>query len=469
MHIMLEFSMHITIESLWKLGHNKTEISRITKHDWKTVAKVIKTLEAGSYPVKKPHPLCLDQYKPQIVELIEQNLTGIRIHEELRVLGSTVSYSSVKKYIANIKKHEDVCIRFHTGPGEEAQVDFGYVGLTPDISGKRRKTWVFNMRLSYSRLDYYELVFDQKVETFIQCHINAFTFFKGLPKRIKIDNLKAAILEANFYEPVYQTLYKQFADYYGFQPLPCRVRKPQEKGKVESGIKYVKTNFFLGRTFTTNAELQQKFNNWLINKCNARVHGTTRRIPQEMFDLEEIHHLIKLPEQEFHIGHVGQRCVYHDCHVYINYNYYSVPFEYVGKIVDIELNHKLVKICYQGRQIAVHEANTGKGQFITVESHYPKFKNYLSTAYRDEYQVKMDKIGSSAGQLFLLLVNQHPHDWNRTAQGIISLARDYSPEVVDLACKRALAFNTIGYKTIKSICHNRTYRLPVEINYGELQ
>ena len=188
---------------------------RITKHDWKTVATVIKSLESGSYPVKKAHPRNLDGYKPQILEFIEQSLTGVRIFEKLRELGARASYSAVKKYIADIKKREDVCIRFHTQSGEEAQVDFGYVGLTPDESGRKRKTWVFNMRLSYSRLDYYECVFDQKVETFIQCHINAFNFFKGIPKHIKIDNLKAAILEAHFYEPIYQSLYKKFADYYG--------------------------------------------------------------------------------------------------------------------------------------------------------------------------------------------------------------------------------------------------------------
>lgn len=203
MHVMLEFFMHITIESLWKLGHNKSEISRLTHHDWKTVNKVIKSLEAGGFPVKKPHPKVLDDFKPQILEFIEKGLTGIRIFEELRSLGANVGYSAVKRYIATIKMHDDVHIRFHTGPGEESQVDFGYVGLTPDQFNNRRKTWVFNMRLSYSRLDYYESVFDQKVETFIQCHINAFRYFKGIPARIKIDNLKAAILEANFYEPVY--------------------------------------------------------------------------------------------------------------------------------------------------------------------------------------------------------------------------------------------------------------------------
>ncbi len=132
--------MHITIESLWKLGHNKSEISRITKHDWKTVSSVIKSLENGTYPQKKPHPSILDEYKLQIVEFIENDLTAVRIHEELCVLGCQASYSLVKKYIANIKTHEDVCIRFHTEAGGEAQVDFGYVGLTPDVDLKRKKT-----------------------------------------------------------------------------------------------------------------------------------------------------------------------------------------------------------------------------------------------------------------------------------------------------------------------------------------
>jgi len=174
---MLELAMHITIESLWKLGKNKSEISRITKHDWKTVDKVIKSLEKGDYPQKKPHPKVLDTYQEQILNLVEKDLSGVRIHEELQAMGANTSYSAVKRYIAEIKGRTDVHIRFHTKPGEEAQVDFGYVGLTPDSEGKRRKTWVFNMRLSYSRLDYYECVYDQKVETFIQCHINAFRFF----------------------------------------------------------------------------------------------------------------------------------------------------------------------------------------------------------------------------------------------------------------------------------------------------
>jgi transposase len=461
---MLRYAMAVTIETLWKQGKNKSEISRITGHDWKTVAKVIKQLKKGTYPELKERKKILDNNKEDIIKLLEQGLSGVRIAEELKLSGLSVSYTSIKRYIANIKQREDICIRFHTKPGEEAQVDFGYVGLTPTNDGKKRKTWVFNMRLSYSRLDYYEMVYDQKVETFIRCHINAFNYFGGCPEYIKIDNLKAAILEANFYEPTYQNLYKKFAEYYGIRIMPCRVREPQEKGKVESGIKYVKNNFFLGRKFVDGNDVNRRLQNWLNNTCNIRIHGTTRKIPRELFEAEEKEKLINLPAIEFRMPTVGERIVYNDCHVYIDYNYYSVPFEYVGKAVDIEIDDKLVRIYYKNKQIAIHEKIIGKGQFKTVESHYPKFKNQLSTEYQEAYQVKMKQIGVYAMQLFLLLVSEQPRMWNRTAQGILSLTKNFSNHVVNLACRRAIAFNITEYKTIKNICTNGSYNLPVEGN-----
>jgi transposase len=466
---MLELAMHITIESLWKLGKNKSEISRITKHDWKTVDKVIQSLENGTYPQKKPHSKLLDNHRTKILNLLEQNLSCVRIHEELLLDGVTISYSAVKRYIAEIKGRSDVHIRFHTKAGEEAQVDFGYVGLTPDLSGKRRKTWVFNMRLSYSRLDYYECVYDQKVETFIQCHINAFSFFKGIPARVKIDNLKAAILDANFYEPVYQSLYKQFADYYGFLPFPCRVREPQEKGKVESGIKFIKNNFFAGRTFVTQHELADKLANWLENKCNNRIHGTTQQIPRELFNQEEQSQLKLLPETKFSIPNVGVRIVYHDCHVYIDYSYYSVPYEYIGKEVEVEVSPTTVRISHAFKQIALHPRSLEKGKFITTASHYPKYKNILSTEYQEEYFTKMNRIGTDAGQFFLALVEVNPDAWQRPISGILSLVKDYSSDVVNSACRRALVFQAFSYTMVRNICKEGTYNLPIEHNLGGLQ
>ena len=458
---MIGVAMYITIKSLWERHKNKSLIARLTGHDWKTVAQKIKEIEAGKeYPKKKPHPWILDSHKEQIMKWLEDNLSGVRIHEKMQEEGIKVGYSTVKDYICKIKKRDNIFIRMHTLPGEEAQVDFGYLGYTL-YQGKKRKTWVFNMRLSYSRLDYYEIVYDQRVETFIRCHINAFNYFGGIPRYIKIDNLKSAILQANFYEPIYQELYKNFASHYGFHPLPCRVRRPNDKGKVESGIKYVKNNFFSGRKFRNEKELKERLNRW-CNKINCRIHGTTRKVPKEVFEKEEKMKLKPLPKEEFKLVKVGSRKVYHDCHIYVDYNYYSVPFSYVGRQVEIELSKNLLKVFYQGEEITVHLRLTGRGTFSTNNSHYPTYKRYSDTEYQEKYQAKMAHLGTYTEQLFFLIIKEHPKDWNRTVQGILSLQKTYPSKVIEAACKRALSFGVTRYSVIKNICHNGSYLMPVE-------
>ncbi len=460
--------MYTTIKTLWERGRNKTEISKMTGHDWKTVNKIIKRIESGKdYPEKKDHPSKLDNHKDQILEWLEHGLTGIRIFEELKKTGLQIGYSTIKDYLSKIKKRQKIFIRVHTEPGEEAQVDFGYAGYTLENNTKRRKTWVFNMRLSYSRLDYYEKVYDQKVETFVQCHINAFEAFGGVPRFVKIDNLKAAILEANFYEPVYQELYKNFAEHYNFKIQPCRVRHPNDKGKVESGIKYVKNNFFLGRSFENSNDLDKRLKIW-TQKANNRTHGTTRKIPIEIFEQLEKKELLFLPQEAFRQPKVGTRRVCHDCHIFVEYNYYSVPFEYVGKDVEIELDSRLLRIFHNNKEIAKHAKLQGKGVFSTENAHYPKYKVYSDTEYQEKYQIKMAEIGEFAEHFFLFLIRQNPNCWGRVIKGILSLVKNYSNEVINLACKRAIAYDVHTYKMVKSICETGSYKLPVEFSKEEL-
>jgi transposase len=465
---MLGVAMYTTIKALMEKGMNKSEISHATGHDWKTVSKVIKAIRTGKeYPEKKPHPSLLDRFKGKIIELMEKGLNGPRIYQELQQEGVEAAYSTLKHYIAKIKKREKIFIRVHTLLGEEAQVDFGYVGITRDNNGKKRKTWVFNMRLSYSRKDYYEKVYDQRVEAFIECHIKAFRYFGGTPEYVRIDNLKAAILEANFYEPIYQAMYKRFSEHYGFKPIPCRIYHPNDKGKVECGIKYVKNNFFAGRTFKDGDDVDRQLENWQENTCNNRVHGTTRKIPREVFEQEEKHKLMPLPIEEFKLHQVGTRKVYHDCHIYVAYNYYSVPFEYVGKIVEIELSDTLLKVHYAHKEIAVHPRLQQKGDFSTIEGHYPQYKRYSETEYQEIFQVKMAGIGEYGEQIFFQIVQEYPNEWSRPVQGILSLIKRYPKDIVNLACKRALAFGVCQYQTIKNICFNGSYTLPLEFNSQE--
>lgn len=459
---MLREAMYTTIKTLWEKGHNKSEIARLTGHDWKTVSKVIKAIKSGKRaPLKKPHARLLESQHEKILEWLEHDLSALRIREELLKEGFQIGYSTVKDYVATIKKNTNIFIRIHSDPGEEAQVDFGYVGYTLDNKGRRRKTWVFNMRLSFSRLDFYKKVYDQKVETFIICHIHAFRYFGGIPKSIKIDNLKAAILEANFYEPVYQKLYKEFSEHYGFQSLPCRIYQPNDKGKVESGIKYVKNNFFPGRQFKNEDDVDKQLYKWMEN-ANNRVHGTTKKIPRDEFITKEKDALLKLPFDEFNLAKVGIRKVYHDCHIFINQNYYSVPFQYVGKEVEIEVGNNLVKIYFNQEIIATHIEIKGKGKFSTIPAHYPKYKCMSDTEFQEKYQVKMANIGQYAEQLFFSVLENNKHSWTRPIQGILSLTKKYPAEIINRSCQRALAFGAHEYQVIKNICQNGSYNLPLE-------
>lgn len=461
---MIGIAMHTTILTLFKQGYSQRAISRITKRNRRTVNKVINKYQTENIespcPVKRVSKL--DRYHNQIINYLEKDLSKVRIYEELTKNNNlNISYSSLSRYIAKITISKNICVRFHSDPGEEAQVDFGYSGIKPDPEGKMRKSWVFNMRLSYSRFDYYETVFNQKVETFINCHKNAFRKFGGVPQTVKIDNLKSAILQAGFYESIYQNLYKRFADHYGFYPLPCRVRKPQEKGKVESGIKYVKNNFFAGRKFKSYQDLNYQQSNW-VDKANNRIHGTTKEKPAILF-LQEKEYLGKLPIQDFKTGLIFIRKVNKDCHITLDNNYYSVPYEYVTKEVEAEIIDSLVKISFNNNQIALHIQAKGKGNFVTQTSHYPKFKYYHSKSeeYLSKYKEDMENLGEDSLSLFLLIVKQNPREWYRVVKGILALKKHYEPQIINLACKRALYFSITSYSKIKSICKSGCYNLPL--------
>ena len=219
--------------------------------DRKTVRRIIQHYEAGEKVIeKKPYPSQYDVYREYIEIQLRKGLTVKRIYQDLQAENQIIgSYSGLRDYCWKLKTDEKkTYMVMHALPGEEAQVDFGYIG-TLKVGGKPRKAWVFVMSLSYSRYMYVEIALDQSVKTFITCHVNGFRYFGGVPETVKIDNLKAAIAEADFYEPVTQRTYAAFGDHYGFLPQPCRVYTPTDKGKIEANVKYVKDNCFSNREF----------------------------------------------------------------------------------------------------------------------------------------------------------------------------------------------------------------------------
>ena len=452
---MISEEMKITIKTLYEKGYNKSQISRMLKIDRKTVRAKLKESDEG-LSKKKIRPTILDPYKEYIKIEANKGIQAKRIyHDLIRDYDYKGSYDTVKKYIHSIKEdNSKVYMVLNTQPGEEAQVDFGYIGFL-NINGKRKKAWIFVMTLSYSRYMYVQIVFDQRVQTFINCHKNAFKYFCGVPETVKIDNLKAAILEADFYEPTIQKDYAAFAAYYGFLAPPYRVYTPTDKGKVESNVKYVKNSCFKGRNFKDVEEAKHFLIVWLKDVANKRVHGTTKEVPFKVFTEIEQACLTALPKEDYILSS-SQIChVSTNCHICYKANYYSVPYGYVGKDVRaIEMNG-LLRIYSDDKEIALHSvANCEKGKFLTDINHYPHSKNITISEILSRQRELMKEIGPDALRFFELYINadvsNRKYDY-RAISGLLSLQKKYSDELINAACSRAILFNSITYKTIKNI------------------
>jgi hypothetical protein len=162
-------------------------------------------------------------------------------------------------------------------PGEEAQVDFGTGIPIIDSEGRRRKTHVIRVVLSYSRKAYSEVVYRQTTDNFIACLENAFRHFGGVPKTLVPDNLKAAVLEADWYDPELNPKLQSFCEHYGTVLLPTKPRTPRHKGKVERGVDYVQENALKGRRFETLEKQNEHLQRWEATVADTRIHGTTKR------------------------------------------------------------------------------------------------------------------------------------------------------------------------------------------------
>ena len=466
---MLGVEMHTTIKTLFEKGHSKSYIARILGVNRKTVGVILSKLSADGVIERKQRDSILDEYKDFIHIQIEKGLSATRIYQDLKDFENTYlgSYDLVKKYVSGLKtmKHKPYMV-LHSLPGEEGQVDFGYVGTIKLKNGKYKKAWIFVMELSSSRYMFVKIVFDQSVPTFIDCHRQAFKFFGGVPQSVKIDNLKAGVLETNFYEPTIQRNYSAFAAHYGFMAEPCRVYTPTDKGKVESNVKYVKNNCFKGRDFTDIEDAESFLKRWLDDIANVRIHGTTKKVPKEEFTSNERSKLLPLPFNEFVISDSTKCTVQTNCHVSHKGNYYSVPYIHIGDHVDLITENNILKIYHKGKEISLHPLEKiEKGKHITNKNHYPEYKNTSSEEIKSRYMEEMAKIGTHAKLFFEKFTEKAENKYNlRSIAGIISLKKKYSNEVIDNACHRAYTYNALMYKFVKSICEKGLTNLPVQTN-----
>ncbi len=393
-------------------------------------------------------------YEPLVKKLRREGVEIAAIHERLKERGYAGSYSSVHRFVRKLEPPEpEVTVRVETRPGEEAQVDFGYAGrmLDPE-TGDLRKTWVFVMTLSWSRHQYAEFVFDQKLGTWLRLHRNAFDFFGGAPERVRIDNLKAGIAKVCWDMPEAQSSYRECAEHYGFLITPCYPRTPEHKGKVEKGgVHYVKRNFMGGRKPTTISQANRDVLRWVNTTAGNRIHGTTREKPLERFKAER-EMLQPLPRTPYDMAVWKRLKLHRDCYLVFDKAYYSAPFRLVGQELWTRGGTREVQIYTSDYQLmATHQRAQRPGQRLTHPDHLPPYKLPGLTLSREGCRERAARIGPATRQVVDILLDHRPEDRLRTAGRVLKLGEQFGPQRLEAACRRALRFDDPAYMTIKLI------------------
>lgn len=433
----------------WALAHDLIHHPLVTLEE---VAR-LQAQDQLSRPVAKATS-SVEPYRAVVVDQRQRGVEMMALFQRLRDQhGFMGTYSSVRRFVHALEPAQpDVTIRLERQPGEEAQADFGYAGLMLDADGRLRRAWGFVMTLAYSRHQYVEFVFDQSVETWLRLHQHAFEYFGGVPRKVVIDNLKAGITQATFDDPQVQRAYRDCAEYYGFLIAPCRVREPQEKGKVESGVHYVARNFLAGREPAPLVDNNAKVRQWVEQIAGQRDHGTTHWQPLVQFKAVEQAALLPLPVTPFEIATWKQAKLHRDCYIQFDKAYYSAPVRYVGQRLWVRGDAQTVRIFADHTLVATFPRASAPGQRQTNLDHLPIAKVDALTLTPERCLGQAAQIGTATQQVVQQLLDERPLDRLRTVRKLLRLADEpYTPIRLERACARALRFETANFRSIKQI------------------
>lgn len=402
----------------------------------------------------------LEAYRAEIVTLLQRGLGPRLIFQTLSERPSfTGSESAVYRLAAKLKPPQkmEAVGRLETPPGEVAQVDFGAVGQLFDPTTQTlRKAWVFVMVLGWSRHMYAEFVFDQTLLTWLQCHQHAFEFFQGVPRRVVLDNLKAAIIQAytRDQDVEVQRAYADCAEHYRFLIDPCWPRTPQHKGKVErGGVGYLKRSFVpLLLPNTPLPEANRRVWEWLKHTAGQREHGTTHERPLDRFAETEQRALLSLPTTPYDPATWKQVKLHRDGHVVFNKAFYSAPSRYVGQTLWLRAGLAEIRL-FTGDfvLVATHARATQPGQRVTQPDHLPPDKARGLTATREQCLAQAEAIGPATAQVIAELLAARPVDRMRTALRVLRLADTYTSARLEAACARGQAFGDTSLVALKHI------------------
>ncbi len=399
--------------------------------------------------------------KEQIAGWVKDGLTLVKMHEFLERSGTAVPYRTLARFAAgecgySSSSRQRVTVPVADGkPGEEVQLDFGYLGMISD-GDRRRRLHALVFTAVLSRYCFVYLTFSQTTAAVIAGCEAAWAFFGGMFAVLVPDNLKPVVDKADRLEPRWNREWLEYAQARGLVVDPARVRSPQDKGRVENGVKFVQVSFFAGEQFAGIADAQRRGEDWCRVRAGMRVHGTTRQRPAEVFAQVEAPALLPAPEQPYRVPAWSEAKVQRDFHVRAQNAFYSVPYRLAGQQVTVRADGTLVKICHRGQVIRTHPQQPAGGRSSDPADFPPGTDVY---ARRDVD--KLARMAAARGEaigIYAARILDTPLPWTRmrAVYALIGLARTYGSDPVEQACAAALELDVISVAKIKSIVEKGT-------------
>ena len=389
-----------------------------------------------------------------IIAKLEQRLDAQRIYQDLASdeHGYAGSYYSVRRLIARLTDGGERPVRrMECDAGAEAQVDFGKGAPIVDAAGRRKTSWVFRIVLSHSRKGYSEAVLRQGTDEFLRCLENAFTHFGGVARTLVIDNLRAAVTRADWFDPELCPKMRSFAEHYGIAVLPTKPCTPRHKGKIENGVKYVKNNALKALKFGSLAAENEHLLHWETTVADTRIHGTTRQQVIKVFTEAEKPALLALPVARFGCFSEALRTVHRDGHVQVKGAYYSAPPEYLGQEIWARWDGRMVRL-FDGRMrpIAVH-AQLPPGKFSTLNAHILPEK--MSNIEKGETWLlqQVDRIGPRSRAWAEKMLESRGIAGVRVLMGLLSLSNTHSRPQIERACEVALGHGAYHLRSLRQL------------------
>jgi transposase len=338
-------------------------------------------------------------------------------------------------------------------PGQEAQVDFGEMGrLVDPETGKRRTLWALIVTLSFSRLQFVWPTFRQTTEAVCEALDRAWWFFGAMPASIIPDNTKAMIKDPDALSPILVAAFLDYVQARGLFVDPARVRSPKDKPRVENQVPYVRESWFDGETFVDLEDARRSAELWCREIAGARVHGTTRRVPRELFESVEKLAMRGPPDLPFDVPMWFDKAKVHpDHHIQILHALYSVPNRYLRKYVRVRADKTQVKIYFGTELIKVHPRKAPGGR-STDASDYPAGKAIYALRDVDALVAKSREKGVHIG-LYAERLLGGPLPWAkmRQAYALLGLCQKYGEGRVEAICQSALAFDVVSVPRIASM------------------